>query len=547
MDLLQNPFYILSASTRDDNRRILELAEEKSLTIDPDVCAKARSDLITPRNRLAAEIAWLPGIAPGRVIDLTRMALGNPVSVTKQPNVPPLASANLVVAAIARLAGPWKAENLAESFNLLAQLYEEIDAEVAMRDINEDREIAGFPSIKSVDTVQNELNERRKHYVGIFRATLDRLPTDLLVETVTQTVEMATLNGETHAPILIEDLVDRYEVEVQHFLEKEGENVREIVRHIEETATTAKEEGDILCIINELDSMVRNWDRVAQPIQLSTKSRGLDHEPSHELAYAIRGVAIDVCNKYGFLESARRITHVLCEVFEEVPEVLDRLEGDAEAIESIFENREEAKKNDEKWAEEISFEENLGVVFKKRLWISPESVGFKTKGFPLEEVTRVRWGAVRTQHRANFVPVGTSINYTICFGDNRKLVRVDTSKEWVFTKFTDKLWRAVCVGLLTEMLGGMAEGKKYPFGGFLVDDGGMELAPHIADPRIYAKWSEIAIATGPGYFHITLHRDSNFEAKLSYLEVDNVHILEAAIRMFWKQPGGTRLSSLLKG
>src|SRR3546814_4435109 len=60
--LHQTPFAILGVTTRDDRRRIVELAEEKSLELDHDVCQKARSDLTNPRTRLSAEIAWLPGV-----------------------------------------------------------------------------------------------------------------------------------------------------------------------------------------------------------------------------------------------------------------------------------------------------------------------------------------------------------------------------------------------------------------------------------------------------------------------------------------------------
>src|SRR3546814_8022812 len=55
--LHQTPFAILGVTTRDDRRRIVELAEEKSLELDHDVCQKARSDLTNPRTRLSAEIA----------------------------------------------------------------------------------------------------------------------------------------------------------------------------------------------------------------------------------------------------------------------------------------------------------------------------------------------------------------------------------------------------------------------------------------------------------------------------------------------------------
>jgi hypothetical protein len=65
--LHRNPFWMLWASTRDHSRRIIELADEKALTLDAEDCERARATLTTPRTRLAAELSWLPGVSPSRV------------------------------------------------------------------------------------------------------------------------------------------------------------------------------------------------------------------------------------------------------------------------------------------------------------------------------------------------------------------------------------------------------------------------------------------------------------------------------------------------
>ena len=70
MDLLQNPFYILGATARDNRHRIEDLAEERSLLSDADVCMNARSILTNPRKRISAEVAWLPGVAPERTDEM---------------------------------------------------------------------------------------------------------------------------------------------------------------------------------------------------------------------------------------------------------------------------------------------------------------------------------------------------------------------------------------------------------------------------------------------------------------------------------------------
>ena len=72
MDLRQNAFFVLGATTRDDRRRIVELAEKKSLLSDEERVREARSTLTHPMKRLAAEVAWLPGMGPTLVLSAVR-------------------------------------------------------------------------------------------------------------------------------------------------------------------------------------------------------------------------------------------------------------------------------------------------------------------------------------------------------------------------------------------------------------------------------------------------------------------------------------------
>jgi len=157
----------------------------------------------------------------------------------------------------------------------------------------------------------------------------------------------------------------------------------------------------------------------------------------------------------------------------------------------------------------------------------------------------MRWGG--TRHSVNGIPTGTI--YTIRFGDQHTMVKVETKKEEVYTEFIDKLWRAVGVRLLTEMLGNMAKGTRYRFGETVVNDQGLEVIKHKffrSNESIYCKWGQLKIWNGPGTFCVGFNEDKDFYIALSYLEVDNTHVLESAIRMLWKK-GGLKLSGLLEG
>ena len=103
MDLLQNPFHILTASPRDNRRRIMELADERSLLLDSSQCMAARSDLTNPRKRLSAEIAWLPGIGPKRADEMLSLLESSPTDLLSVDKLSSTARANLLAAGLARL------------------------------------------------------------------------------------------------------------------------------------------------------------------------------------------------------------------------------------------------------------------------------------------------------------------------------------------------------------------------------------------------------------------------------------------------------------
>jgi hypothetical protein len=90
LPVLGNPFHHLGVSPRDGRHRIVEAAEEKSLSLDIDVCSKAKTDLTNPRNRLAAETAWLPGISPRRAQQLIETLIQNPYAVFDAEGLPQL-------------------------------------------------------------------------------------------------------------------------------------------------------------------------------------------------------------------------------------------------------------------------------------------------------------------------------------------------------------------------------------------------------------------------------------------------------------------------
>ena len=540
--LHQSAFAILGVTTRDNRKHIVEWAEEKSLELDHDVCQKARSDLTNPRTRLSAEIAWLPGVSPRKATQLVKSLLNDPMALREESGLPTLAHLNLLASAFEAVDERHDADDLAGFIIESAYLAEALAPEEVLRDINEDRAVSGFPEVRALDQVESELAERKRYYRDAIKDALNRLPPMTLVQVMTETVDGVTSSGEEHAPGLIDDLVDCYEEETQGVLQREAENVHKLIKVTREQAGSG--EAAVKPYVDKLDAVARNWDKIAQPIQLSSKARGIDHEASRDLAYAIRNLAIDLFNKHDMLTQSQRLTKLIQELFSEVPDVADRVEEDADALANIFQQRKQDSARRDDWAREITYRAEIGVMFKDTLSISPQGVSWKGHNFPLDSITRVRWGGV--SQSVNGIPRGTT--YTIAFGNRSSEAVVELKKEDIYSTFIDKLWRAVCVRLLTEMLEALRDGRDLHFGDALLHDDGITLVKRkfLGSEKVRCLWGQTHIWNADGSFYIGAKDDKKTYVGISYIQGANTHVLEQAIRMAFKKSGMRRLSDVLQ-
>lgn len=538
--LHNSPFALLDVTVRDKAIKIVEQAEEKSLYLDSDVCTKARNDLTTARNRLTSEISWLPGVAPNRASTLLD-ALNNDIdSIKGDTSLPALANANLLAAAFEILDPEMDSDDWRDWIVDFAFTVDLINPETVLCDINADRMISGFPEIKGTEQIESELEERRRYYTETIKTALNKLSSMKLVEVVTEVVEHTTESGEEHAPQLIHELVDRYEVEANRYLEPESENIFKLIETIRTNAPNG--EASIKPQIDKLDQIVRKWDAIAQPIQLSMKAQGLDHKLSHDVAWGIRGLTIDLFNQHDMVSTVTRFNKILQELFAELPTVAEKLAEDSDTVEEILKDRKDAEKRKAERVKEITYQTEIGMFFKDTLRISPDGVEWKGRKIALDSISRVRWGAVRKS--VNGIPSGT--DYTIAVGGNNipDLV-IETGKDEIYQRFTDSLWKTVCVRLIEQYLQALKEGERIPIGGVSFDDEGIFLTKHkfLGDETIYRKWGEVTYVSHNGSLVVTAQDDKKTYIELAYLSVANAHILEAIIRLSFKSWKG-RLSGL---
>ena len=344
--LHQNPFAILAANPRDNRRRIVELAEVRSLELDHELCQKASADLTNPRTRLGVEIAWLPGVSPRKAIALTEAILKDPMAIREESGLPSLAHANLMAAAFEAVDASDTAEDVAEFILEIAYLVDEISVDDVMRDINEDRAVSNFPEVKALGPVEAEIAERKRCFRNAIRAALNRLPPASLVDAMTQAVYLATRGGKTHAPELVDDLVDSYAMETQALLQKEGENAEKLIKAARDGAKAG--ETTVKPLIKKLEIAVRNWGKITRPIRLSAKARGITHDQSRDFAFAIRSLSIDLFNNHDMLGQSTRLNRLVKTVFSDLPDVLEQVSEDATTLSNI-----KIKRDNEEKAHEV--------------------------------------------------------------------------------------------------------------------------------------------------------------------------------------------------
>ena len=333
MDLFKNPFHILGATPRDDRHSIMELAEERSLLSDADACMEARSILINPRRRIAAEVAWLPGIDP-TLSDIVLRNLDSPnQNLLNITGLTDIARANLLVSGLSRLPN-LPTSNIVDWILTIAQASESINSETVCAILNEDRRASGFPEITDLSAIDDEIRNQKSHYRQVLTSVLESLLVAERASILTRAIETSTDNGKYQCPILIEDLIRSYESGVQDSLEQKEKIIKAQDEQLRVMTDAKNPDTTLQPIVNQLIQTVKEWDTIAQPIQLSKRSRGERHTASFEIAWRVQRLAVDLFNEYLKYDFSLQFLNMLLDVFAEVPEIVERITRDKKDLES---------------------------------------------------------------------------------------------------------------------------------------------------------------------------------------------------------------------
>jgi hypothetical protein len=186
----------------------------------------------------------------------------------------------------------------------------------------------------------------------------------------------------------------------------------------------------------------------------------------------------------------------------------------------------------------------IGMIFKEKFKISPEGIEWQGCRDELKTITRLRWGG--TRHSMNGIPTGTV--YSIYYGSESDITQIELRNEDIYQNIVKRLWKAVGYRILNDFVEGLRDGKKYEYSNSIIQDDGIEFEItklFSNNEKIFCSWDELVTWNQPGEFCIGKKGTKNCIATFSYLNDDNVHLIETAIGIFWKK-GGSKLSSIMQ-
>ena len=330
MDLFKNPFYILRATPRDDKYRIIELADERSLLSNAAECMEAKAVLTIPRRRVSVEVAWLPGVDPAFYGILFRY-LESPNEEFPNITMAPIASANLRATKLLRYPDLLSSD-IVEWTLEITQKSETIQPEEVHQVINDDRSVARFSEAAELD-VDEEIRNQKRYYSQTITSILENLSVNARACVMTLLLETATSSGRYQCPTLIRDLIPAYELSVQDSLEQHNNIIEAQDEQLRTMVDAGHPDTTLAPIVDQLLESVKEWDTLAQPIQLSRQSTGQRHDASSEMARRFRQLAADLFLEYRQPDFSRKILNTLKDVFSEVPEIVEQIDEDLNALE----------------------------------------------------------------------------------------------------------------------------------------------------------------------------------------------------------------------
>ncbi len=392
-----------------------------------------------------------------------------------------------------------------------------VDLDQTLREINEDRELAGFPPVNSKEVAEEVLGDRRQAWRRSLLNILDHAPSIEMAESMFDLVEKISNDGDL--PRFLHDLIDDYALRAQPFMATELAGAERIVAKARELA--ASRPDALQPLFGAIEEMLQTWEELTRPIQMSATLRGRTDAESERLAFMIRSLSIDLFNDYDLLEQSRQVSVLVGSRFTALPRIADKIEEDTQALDNL--SAQAREKN-----AKIAYAADIGTFGKSRLAISLNGLEWQKRLYPLESVTAARWGAIRKS--VNGIPTGT--DYLISWTDGRSIATVEFSNGVIYDAFVERLWRALAEHVIEKIIAELLAGRQFPLGNAIVRDGAVVLrrSKLFSSEAAEFGWGDVSMRTADGSLIIDGPRGSKATASMSYRDVLNVHFFEILIK-----------------
>ena len=658
--LKENPFYILDVTLDDSLEIINEKCEDKAFMDEENeqMYQDARQILSSPVKRLSAEVRWFYNLGESVSELINEIDASEYLYETEfeslEYNHEDLRERLLInVERLKYVPYEYVANFIKAIDEAYSAICDEENIESYIREINSHRKLAGIP-------LCNDFEIAKKEILNLINDIVDALNQILSDYEETIIIEIANdlLGFRFNYGVVTDKFVNLYAVKFDDVL---NEYKGKILHEIEEAVEYDEEyELEYLC------NLTREFDHIAQPIQLLLESHGQSRlqKESVIVANEIRDLAIFYNNDKELPRMALHLLNLEMELFPELPDIYSKLKDDKkildrlvqktaqdsymqkrmteldenvihdessvvsnskylkprfpEYIESIInyvvqvtsktqEGTEEYRKASYRialfyhtlacdctwsdmweealetynqavnWAEKtedadlimgirksrdnvqntvnknkqhalkslaekqaLYYEAEWGLIFKDKLKISHLGVEYNGKTLPLDDITRVRWGAVRKS--INYIPTGTE--YTIVIHTDNDCIYLSPDGT-VYKNFLDKLWKAVAGNIITNVLIAFRDGKDTGFDKNIRDTG-----VHYTKWNWFSKNEEIEYSWSQlrtGYHNGNLclfNPDDKCILSFSLMDTDNAYMLDTIIQIAHEKKV-KRLSDLL--
>ncbi len=401
-----NPFHILDAAMSDSKAVIHDKAEEKSFLLPEEDCRKAEQILINPRKRLAAEVAWFPGVGARKVAvifqqiddDMKDFAL----HFARFNAYPKLAYANIIALYLCRfkeVSAEYEFEDIGIALKMLitefCSVINDIDVEQTFDLINQERLSAGFPEMTNFEDFEFALDERLHECKTILLDFLGVFDLFAVADILASVIEKVTKKGSTDCPWqLLSDLISDYEIKAIPEFEKCEKEIDKEIGCLKQMMGTARVDS-----IGLLDKYVKEWDRLAQPIQVLLRSQGKDHLRTKQLSKKLRDFAIYAHNKCKRTDISLEVTKLQEKVFSELRSVSETVKADEEQLSEMIRTN--------AWRDSMLLKKHKsggpyniewGFFFSKSVNIDSKDIIVNIKGthtYLVNDVIGVSWGAMQ--------------------------------------------------------------------------------------------------------------------------------------------------------